>query len=100
MTEDVEEHNKEQVRKIEEKAKAYKRVFLDGRDGFHPDAKTVIDDLKQFCKVLDTSFNPNADKAIYINEGRREVFLRIIKFLEYEVLEFAKPTNIKVIEND
>jgi hypothetical protein len=75
--------------KLENRAKAYKNIFLDGDGKLTVDAQIVFDDLKRFCKIKDSSFNPNTQFGIYINEGRRETFLRIMANLEFELEDLA-----------
>lgn len=54
---------------------AYDTVFTNGVD-----AKVVLKDLAQFCRADQTTFN--ADPRVHaLIEGRREVWLRIQKYL-------------------
>lgn len=65
------------LRRLLQRRGAYKDVFK------HPQAKNVLADLKRFCYYDKTSFN-NGDvtgrQQAFI-EGRREVYLRIIRFM-------------------
>lgn len=89
MTDEQKQELQAHKDKLENRAKAYKNIFLDGEGKLTVDAKIVFDDLKRFCKIKDSSFNPNTQFGIYINEGRRETFLRIVANLEYELEDLA-----------
>lgn len=52
-------------------------------------AKTVLEDLAQFCRANETTFH--ADPRVHaVLEGRREVFLRITAHLELDSAELMK----------
>lgn len=69
---------------LNKKVESFKRLFLTDDNQFNEDAKILFEDLKMFCKVDSSSFNPMIEKAIYINEGRREVYSRIMAFINYQ----------------
>lgn len=71
---------------INKKRIAYKMVF--GSD----EAKIVLDDLRHFCFMDRTTYQPNDINAICFAEGRREVFLRIeehLRLTEEQLLTMA-----------
>lgn len=45
-----------------------------------PAAQAMLMDLEIFCHVLETSAVPGDRDRTLMNEGRREVFLRMMKF--------------------
>ena len=56
------------------RALAYQRVFvLDNRD-----VQVVLKDLMKFCRVVESTFHPDARVAAQL-DGRREVYLRILQ---------------------
>lgn len=60
---------------LTERKKAYDLTFV----GVHADL--VLKDLAKFCRANETTFSP--DPRIHaVLEGRREVFLRIQKYLQ------------------
>lgn len=65
----------------EERRRCYRACFL-GSDGMPTeDAKAVLSDLRRFCKVTHSSFVPGDPHATSLNEGRREVWNRLIEHL-------------------
>lgn len=52
----------------------YKKVF----SYTNPDSRVVLKDLAKFCKANETSFHPDPYVSAAM-EGRREVWLRILK---------------------
>lgn len=54
------------------RAQAYKRVFATDNQ----DVQVVLKDLMKFCRVVESTFHPDARLAAQL-DGRREVFLRI-----------------------
>jgi hypothetical protein len=62
------------------RAAAYRAVFLgeDGEPEYH--AERVLADLRRFCRGDETTYRPDAREHALL-EGRREVFLRIVKML-------------------
>lgn len=60
---------------LHSRKRAYDTVFTNGVD-----AKIVLKDLAEFCRANQTCFN--ADPRLHaVLEGRREVWLRIQKYL-------------------
>lgn len=58
---------------------AYAEIFKDDS----PLAKMVLTDLAQFCRAHESTFH--ADPRIHaLQEGRREVFLRIVEYLNLD----------------
>jgi hypothetical protein len=54
-----------------------------------PDGQLILQDLMEFCHFLDDTFNMDSHvRALY--EGRRQVFLRIIKNLNLTTEEVMK----------
>lgn len=63
-------------------------------EGVH--AKLVLKDLARFCRANDTTFLPDA-RAHAVLEGRREVWLRIQKYINLspeELLDLYGKDNI------
>lgn len=58
------------------RVEAYQGVFLG--DATKAQQERVLADLKRFCHVERSTFDPQSQHAIYIAEGRREVWLRIM----------------------
>jgi hypothetical protein len=58
------------------RVEAYQAVFLG--DATKGQQERVLADLKRFCHVEKSTFDPQSPHAIYIAEGRREVWLRIM----------------------
>ena len=72
---------------LQKKVESYKRLFLTDDGQLNEDAKIVFEDLKMFCKVDNSSFNPMIEQAIYINEGRREVYNRQMAYINFKPTE-------------
>jgi hypothetical protein len=71
---------------INKKRIAYKMVF--GSE----EARIVLDDLRHFCFMDRTTYQPGDINAICFAEGRREVFLRIeehLRLTEEALLDMA-----------
>lgn len=49
------------------------------------DADRVLEDLRRFCLVYDTTHVPNDSHSTAINEGRRQVYLHLVHMLETSV---------------
>ena len=59
---------------IQNRQRAYQTTFRG------PVAEVVLADLARFCRASETTFLPN-DRAHAVLEGRREVWLRLMKYL-------------------
>ena len=55
---------------------AYEQTFNDG-----PNAKLVLKDLADFCRADKSTFHEN-ERIHAVLEGRREVWLRVQKYLQ------------------
>lgn len=55
---------------------AYERLF----DKTNPDASIVLADLARFCRATESTFKAD-DRLHAVLEGRREVWLRIQKYI-------------------
>lgn len=65
--------------------RAYRLVF-DPKNQF---TNVVLKDLARFCRATETTFD--ADPRLHaVKEGRREVFLRIVKHLDLDTKDFLK----------
>lgn len=60
---------------------AYRSCFLGEDQRPSLDGDVVLADLKRFCKVNDSSFVPGDPYTTAFNEGRREVWNRIMAHL-------------------
>lgn len=76
MFETIEEVWEQAKNLLFSKKRAYETVFNDGVD-----AKVVLKDLAKFCRANETTFHEN-ERAQALLEGRREVWLRIQKYLQ------------------
>lgn len=65
---------------MRERKTAYTLVF--GQDT--PQSKAVLADLRRFCRERESTFNPDA-RVHALLEGRREVVLRILDFVELDL---------------
>lgn len=76
------------------RAAAY-RACLTGDDGRPtPQGERMLADLRNFCRGNASTFDP--DPRIHaLLEGRREVLLRIINFLNVDSAELAKLVEVK-----
>ena len=64
------------------RAQSYKKVFTG------PDAEAVLKDLFKFCRLAE-SLGPEPN-ALLMAEGRRQVFCRIAKYLNFDENTFLK----------
>lgn len=80
------EEAKQQVRQIiEERKKAYERVFASN----DPSVRIVLEDLSRFCREHTSCFHP--DPRIHARlEGRREIMLRLRRYTNLSVDELCK----------
>ena len=71
------------ITKITEQVKEYifRRRFAYVKTFTGPLAKEVLEDLARFCRATETTFHGN-DRISALQEGRREVFLRIQQHLQ------------------
>lgn len=105
MTDDFNEDvlaREREIRRIRNRRKAYRRVFLADDSTLSRDATLVLADLKRFCRAAESTLmvspvtgqvDPVATAAA---EGRREVWLRIMAHLHLEdriTLNLEEPTN-------
>jgi hypothetical protein len=54
---------------------AYQKTFN------NPEGRKVLSDLRRFCRATTPTADINNDRATYLLEGRREVWLRIQAYL-------------------
>lgn len=71
------------------RARAYQRIFHDDAGNITYFGEKVLADLNKFCRGNKTTFHPDA-RAHALAEGRREVLLRILNFLNVDSAEIAK----------
>jgi len=71
---------------------AYNRVF----DKKSPYVDIVLKDLAKFCRAYDSTFDPDPRKHA-LQEGRREVWLRIVENLELSIDEIYRLHVVKEI---
>ena len=60
---------------VTKRSQSYKQTFDT------PQGKKVLADLRSFCKMNASSFAGSDTHTTSFNEGRREVFLRIMRFI-------------------
>ncbi|NYT42316.1 hypothetical protein HZY97_16205 [Sphingomonas sp. R-74633] len=73
----------------------YRRLFTPDA-GVDRDAEIVLADLREFCRYSRTSFTPDPYLTAR-NEGRRDVFLRIVGLIE---LDPAQVRQFMELEDD
>lgn len=75
------------------RARAYNAVFLRGA----PETEAVLRDLAKFCRAHDSTFH--TDPRVHaVLEGRREVFLLIMAFLNLSQEELYHLHRVREIE--
>ncbi|MGB1390637.1 MAG: hypothetical protein ACPG61_17325 [Paracoccaceae bacterium] len=52
---------------------------------------TVLEDLRRFCKVYDTTHVPGDSHSTAINEGKRQAYLHLVGMLEVSPEEIVTP---------
>lgn len=83
----------EQMKTIKKRKAAYRAIF----DG--PQADEVLKDLARFCRAVETSFDESPYRMAF-QEGRREVFLRIMTHLDHDIRDVSKLINQQQGEYD
>lgn len=71
---------------IFKKSRAYKNVF----DGSNEYTKEVIKDLKKFCRADTPTFTQGDPHMTSLLEGRREVWNRIMKYIDISEEELKR----------
>lgn len=71
------------MRQLKEKQNRYKRVF--GSE----DGKQVMEDLKAYCFVRNTTYNDHPHRMA-LNEGLRMAFLHIDNFINLDLEQIQK----------
>ena len=74
---------------LRERKLAYEHVF--GKDT--EDVKAVLQDLADFCHANKTTFNKDSTAACNL-DGRREVWLRIQKYLRTDLQDLWSQTGV------
>lgn len=69
---------------------AYKTVF----DTKSQHVQLILKDLARFCRADKTTFHEN-DRAHVLAEGRREVWLRIVKYKEMTTEQIIKELGVQ-----
>ena len=72
-----------EMKLLREKQNRYKRLF--GSE----DGKLVLNDLKAYCFVRNTTYNDHAHRMAF-NEGLRAAFLHIDNFINLDLDEIIK----------
>lgn len=80
-----EEFKRQRARALAHRQQAYHKVF-DEKNIF---TRTVLKDLARFCRGNRTCFDPDPRLHACL-EGRREVFLRILKHLKMDPVTFLQ----------
>lgn len=90
------------VMKILNRSNAFKRCLMeDGK--LTPNGKAVLADLAKFCKAHESAYSVSPvtrtidPLAMAVNEGRRDVWLRILWYLK---IDEADLINLKEDDND
>ena len=55
------------------------------------DKGAVLEDLRRFCMVYDTTHVPGDPQGTAINEGKRQVYLHLVNMLEVTPEEIKPP---------
>jgi hypothetical protein len=63
---------------------AYRRTFLDADGRPNRNAERVLADLRRFCRATAPSFTPGDPYTTALLEGRREVWNRLMAFLQLD----------------
>lgn len=79
--------------------RAFRRLFLNGAGEIKAEAIPVLADLRRFCKGTVSTFDPDP-RVHAMLEGRREVFWRIIGFLNVDEAEVLKLVEAYETESD
>ncbi len=66
------------MKQLFKKKEAYRKIFRT------PDGQIVLKDLAHLCHALEPCFSSDANLMAY-KEGKREVFLRILSFIEKDL---------------
>ena len=83
--------NDDQEKQLYDLKLAYTKAF----DGVH--GKILMDDLAAFCFIYSTT-QSNDPVQMHINEGRRQVFLKILSVLDMNIQEILSE-NPKIFED-
>lgn len=68
------------------------KVVLDYHKTFEHNGAQVLEDLRRFCYVYDTTHVNGDSHASAINEGKRQAYLHIVHMLETTLEETQPPT--------
>jgi len=74
------------MKNIKKRQAAYRSVFTGA------ESDKVLLDLARFCRAVETSFDDNPYRMAF-QEGRREVFLRIMTYIDYDLRDVSKLIN-------
>lgn len=77
----------------------YRAAFLNGHGEIRAEMVPVLADLRRFCKGTISTFDPDP-RVHAMLEGRREVFWRIIGFLNVDEAEVLKLVETHETESD
>lgn len=77
------EDQRQQLDDLIEQARAKRQAYLDI-------PQRAIDELARFCGANDSSFRPGAPEETHFNEGKRLVYLHIMKVREGGELDMLK----------
>lgn len=75
-------------------ANAFKRMCLCDDGTLNDDAKIVFDKLAVFCRAYTSNFSPVPGKTFML-EGRREVYMVMMNWLSFSILDYLKPKGIE-----
>jgi hypothetical protein len=79
--------------------RAFRAAFLNGQGELRSEMIPVLADLRRFCKATVSTFDPDP-RVHAMLEGRREVFWRIIGFLNVDEAEVLKLVEAYETESD
>lgn len=81
-------HNKDAYTKLQkQKETAYRAIFSKENGELQPMAQVVMTDLRLYCNATKSSFSSDIAEMAR-NEGRREVFNRIMSFLKVDYEDY------------
>lgn len=67
------------------------KVVEDYHSTFNGNGAEVLEDMRRFCMVYDTTHVPGDSHSTAINEGKRQAYLHIVHMLETSLEEIQQP---------
>lgn len=83
----MEDANKAMKRVLQRKEWAYRNIFQGDKGDLHEASKVALADMRTFCNGTKSNFSTDALEMARM-EGRREVFTRVMNFLNVDYSKF------------